>query len=277
MKKKVEIAGIDFDPIRYEDVLTAVEVFVKQERKKHMIVTPNPEMIVYCQKHPNFKRVLNAAALAVPDGIGILWASYYLSLPKAKSRMAEVFRVVVTLLKVLFKAKSIYKVLPSRVTGADLLFKIVADSQKKGWKIYLLGARPGVASVAIENLLKKYPQAIFAGSFAGTPAETHEDELAGRINLAQPDILFVAYGSPAQEEWIYRNLSKLETVKVAIGVGGAIDFAAGKAKRAPKLLRSLGLEWLWRLLRQPARIRRIWNATFVFVRLIFRLKTSSSS
>ena len=98
-----------------------------------------------------------------------------------------------------------------------------------------------------------------------------------RINLTEADILFVAYGSPAQEEWIYRNIEKLDTVRVAIGVGGAIDFAAGRAKRAPKLLRSLGLEWFWRLLREPRRIRRIWNATVVFVALIFRLKKGSSS
>jgi len=277
MNKKVDIAGIGFDAVRYEDVLTAVEVFAGQTHKHHMIVTPNPEMVVHSEKHPSFKHVLNSASLSVPDGIGILWASYYLSLPKAKNQLFERFKVVSTLLKVLFKAKSIYKVLPGRVTGADLLFKIVEESQKKGWSIYLLGAAPGVANIAIDNLLKLYPQAIFAGSFAGTPAKSHEDELAERINLAKPDILFVAYGSPAQEEWIYRNIKKLDTVKIAIGVGGAIDFAAGKAKRAPKLIRSLGLEWFWRLLRQPSRIKRIWNATFVFVKLVFRLKISRSS
>jgi len=263
--------------VRYEDVLTAVEVFVNHKHKKHMIVTPNPEMIVHSNDDPAFKKVLNSASLAVPDGIGILWAAHYLSLPKAKNKLAEVMRVVWTLFQVLFKMKAIYKVLPSRVTGADLLFKIIEESQKNGWRIYLLGAAPGVANSAVESLLQKYPKAIFAGSFAGTPAETHEDELCERINLSEPDILFVAYGSPAQEEWIHRNLHKLEPVKVAIGVGGAIDFAAGKAKRAPKLLRNLGLEWFWRLLTEPRRFKRIWNATFVFVRLIFRLKKAHSS
>jgi len=277
MKERIDIAGIGFDAVRYEDVLTAAEVFVSQKHKHHMIVTPNPEMVVYSERHPNFKRVLNSASLSVSDGIGILWASYYLSLPKSKSRLIEGIRVVSSLLKVFFKSKSIYKVLPARVTGTDLLLKIVEESQKNAWKIYLLGAAPGVASIAIENLIKKYPQAIFAGSFAGTPAETHEDELVDRINLAKPDILFVAYGSPAQEEWIYRNIKKLDTVRIAIGVGGAIDFAAGKAKRAPKVLRNLGLEWFWRLLREPRRIKRIWNATFIFVKLIFRLKIGHSS
>ena len=272
MSKKIDIAGIALDAVRYEDVLTAVEVFVQQEHRKYMIVTPNPEMIVYSQRHPAFKSVLNAATMAVPDGIGVLWAAYYLSLKSAGNRFFEGLKALGTLIQVLFKRKAIYRVLPMRVTGTDLLFKIVEASQKTGWRIYLLGAAPGIASIAVERLHKQYPQAVFAGSFAGTPAQTHEDELCQRIDLAQPDILFVAYGSPAQEEWIHRNLHKLHTVKVAIGVGGAIDFAAGKARRAPRLLRSLGLEWFWRLLAQPSRFKRIWNATVVFVGLIFRLK-----
>ena len=276
MTKKVDIAGVKFDAVRYEDVLTAVEIFV-QGTKKHMIVTPNPEMVVYAQKHEEFRKVLNDASLGVPDGIGILWAAHFLNMPKRKNKLVSMLGVVGSLFHVFFKLKCIYRVLPARVTGADLLFKIVEESQRKGWRIYLLGAAPGIAGIAIDRLSKKYPKAVFAGSFAGTPAETHEDELCERINLAQPDILFVAYGSPAQEEWIHRNLKKLTTAKVAIGVGGAIDFAAGKAKRAPKILRSLGLEWFWRLLAQPRRFRRIWNATFVFIRLIFRLKRGKNS
>jgi len=274
MKQKVDIAGIAIDPVKYSDVLEAVENFLSQEHQKHMIVTPNPEMIVHSQSHEGFRQILNSASLAVPDGIGVLWAAYYLSLPRKKSLFFERLVVLKTLLQVFFKMKPIYQVLPARVTGTDLLFRVVEESQKKGWRVYLLGAAPGIASVAIDRLLKKYPQAIFSGSFAGTPAESHQDELCERINLAQPDMLFVAFGSPAQEEWIHRNLDKLTTVRVAIGVGGAIDFAAGKAKRAPKLMRSLGLEWFWRLLTQPRRIRRIWKATYVFVKLIFRLKTT---
>jgi N-acetylglucosaminyldiphosphoundecaprenol N-acetyl-beta-D-mannosaminyltransferase len=276
MKKKVDIAGVKFDAVRYEDVLTAVEVFV-QGTKKHMIVTPNPEMIVYAQKNEEFRKVLNDASLGVPDGIGILWAAHFLDMPKRKNKFVSFLGVIGSLIHVFFKLKCIYRVLPARVTGADLLFKIVDESQRKGWRIYLLGAAPGIAGIAIDRLNKKYPKAVFAGSFAGTPAQTHEDELCERIDLAQPDILFVAYGSPAQEEWIHRNLKKLTTVKVAVGVGGAIDFAAGKAKRAPGLLRNLGLEWFWRLVTQPRRFRRIWNATFVFITLIFRLKRGKSS
>lgn len=233
-----------------------------------MIVTANPEIVVDAIKRPEFKTLLNSSSLIVPDGIGVLWAAYYTSLPPTKNSFVKGWRIFSSLFKVLIKSKDIFKSLPQRVTGSDLLFKIVKQSQENHWRIYLLGAAPGVADMAISKLEKKYPGCIFAGSFPGTPAVTHEDELCERINASEPDILFVAYGSPAQEEWIHRNLGKLNTVKVALGIGGAIDFAAGKAKRAPKFIQNIGLEWLWRLFRQPKRIKRIWTATVVFVKKI---------
>jgi len=271
MSKRIDIAGVRFDPIRYDDVLMAVEAFVHLDRQ-HMIVTPNPEMVVNAQGHSEFRSILNHASLSIPDGIGILWAAYYLSLPKSKSSFIEFVRVMGSLFKVLFKSKSIHSILPQRVTGSDLLLKIVDRSQQAQWRIFLLGAAPGVAEVAVDRLLEQYPQSIFAGTFAGTPEPSHEDDLVRRINLAQPDILFVAYGSPAQEEWIARNLKKLNTTKVVVGVGGAIDFAAGRAKRAPQFMQKIGLEWLWRLVREPRRIKRIWTATVVFVRMIVGYK-----
>ncbi|MDH5596585.1 MAG: WecB/TagA/CpsF family glycosyltransferase [Candidatus Peregrinibacteria bacterium] len=272
MNKKVSIAGINFDPVRYREVITAIEVFAEQRHKKHFIVTPNPEMLVGASQDEEFRKVLQSANMAVADGIGILWAAYYLSLPTSKSKLLEFFRLLWSLMKVPIRSSSLFKMLPQRVTGADLLFEIVEASQETGWRIYLLGAAPGVAGAAIDRLIKKYPKAIFAGSFAGTPAPSHEDDLVQRINLAEPDILFVAYGNPEQEKWIHRNLPKMETVKVAMGVGGAIDFASGRVKRAPKLLRKLGLEWFWRLVREPRRLKRIFRATIIFPSLIFRLK-----
>lgn len=270
MANKIDIAGIQFDSIRYQDVLTAVEVFANGETQ-HMIFTPNPEMLVGANRGKEFKETLNAASILVPDGVGILWAAYYLSLPKSKSRIGRCLQVWNSLFKVLLKSKAVYTIFPERVTGTDLLFKIVEASQGDHLPIFLLGAAPGVANIAMDRLLKQYPGAIFAGSFAGTPAETHEAELCELINRSQPKILFVAYGSPAQEEWIARNLKKLPTVRVAIGVGGAIDFAAGRAKRAPLFMQKSGLEWLWRLARQPKRIKRIWTATVTFVRMIVKV------
>lgn len=268
--KKIEIAGVKFDPITYDLALEAINSFVAGGNK-HIIVTPNPEMILNASKDKDLAEILNNASLSIPDGIGVLWASYYLNLPK-KRGLANFFQVLSSLLSILLFPKKIRKQFPERVTGSDLFNKIIEKSQYKKWRIFLLGAGMGVGGKAIDNLLKKYPGTIFAGSYAGSPRADEEDDICRTINAAEPDILFVAYGNPAQEIWIKRNLEKLTTVKVAMGVGGAIDFAAGKIKRAPRFMQKIGLEWLWRLINEPGRIKRIWKATYVFVRFISKEK-----
>jgi N-acetylglucosaminyldiphosphoundecaprenol N-acetyl-beta-D-mannosaminyltransferase len=269
--KRVEIAGVQFDPITYDLALEAINSFVSGGNK-HVIVTPNPEMVLDANKNRDFKEILNSASLSIPDGIGILWASHYLSLPHKKTGLKRCYQVFSSLLDIFLSPKKIRKIFSERVTGSDLFNKIIEKSQYKKWKIFLLGAGVGVGKKAIDNLLKKYPQAIFAGSYAGSPKTDEEDEICKIINNTKPDILFVAYGSPAQEIWISRNLTKLETVKIAMGVGGAIDFAADKIKRAPGFMQKIGLEWLWRLVREPKRIKRIWRATYVFIRFIIKEK-----
>jgi len=271
MEKRVEIAGVPFDPVTYDDALSKLRSFMNSGQGVY-ITTPNPEMILRANKNSEFKKVLQSAALSIPDGTGVLWASYYLSLPKHTSQFLNFLQALKTLLMIPFSPKTIRKILPERVTGTDLFYHVIDESQKHRWRIFLLGAQPGVAKKAIDSMIKKYPKAIFAGSYAGSPAKDEEQEICDMINLAKPDILFVAYGSPAQELWISRNLPKLHSIQVAVGVGGAFDFASGKIKRAPKLLQVIGLEWLWRLAHEPARIKRIWNATFVFIKFIIGLK-----
>ncbi|MBN2087916.1 WecB/TagA/CpsF family glycosyltransferase [Candidatus Peregrinibacteria bacterium] len=271
MKKQIDIGGVPFNPVTYPQVIDEIVDFISQEKQAY-ITTPNPEMVLDAQRNERFKRVLNDANLSIPDGIGILWASYYLSLPK-KRGISGVIQLLISLYTALFFQKKIKTILPARVTGSDLFEKVVIESQNYNWKIFLLGAGPGIAKIAIDNLLQKYPKAIFAGCYAGTPKMDDESEICDEINRSKADILFVAYGCPSQELWISRNLPKLETVKVAIGVGGAFDFAAKKIRRAPRIIQKIGLEWLWRLILQPSRIKRIWNATFVFVSFIYKLKT----
>ena len=260
MKNRIKIAGVEFNPVTYRDVVDQLFDFVSQNKQVY-VTTPNPEMILNANKNDRFKVVLNNSALSIPDGVGVLWASYYLSLPNKKgiNRPIQLFS---SLFSALFFKSKIKKILPARVTGSDLFERIVKESQTFTWKIFLLGAGPGIAKIAISNLLKKHPKAIFAGSYAGTPRMEEEDEICEIINRSQADILFIAYGSPAQELWISRNLKKLKTVKVAIGVGGAFDFSAKKVRRAPKIMQKTGFEWLWRLVLQPSRIKRIWNATY---------------
>ncbi len=267
MNKKIKIAGVPFDPVTYDDVLTAIEEFVAGNNKSY-IATPNPEMVIRANEDESFRLVLEGATLAIPDGIGILWAASYLSTPLPKTGLGRKWQLYSSLVSIAIWPRSIRRVLPSRVTGTDLFQKVVATSEEKKWKIFLLGAGPGVAKAAIKKLRQKHPEAELVGCYEGTPNIEDESEIIDEINKAKPDILFVAYGSPDQEYWIHRNLFKLSSVKVAVGVGGAFDFVAGEIRRAPKTMRKLGLEWLWRLMRQPKRHNRIRNATQGFVKLI---------
>jgi len=271
MRKRIEILGIPFDPVTYEQAIEQIEFYVGDSNQVYC-TTPNPEMVINANNNPDFKKILQNAALAIPDGIGIIWASYYLSLKLPKTKLGQYIQLISSLGLIIIAPKRIRKVLPARITGTDLFCKTVQYSQQSGWRIFLLGAQPGVAEKAITNLSNQYPQANFVGNFAGSSIPDAEDSICQTINQAKPDILFIAYGSPDQEMWIHRNLHKLETVKVAIGVGGAFDFSAGIIKRAPKWMQKSGLEWLWRLMQEPSRIHRICNATYAFIRLIMQTK-----
>ena len=267
--KEIDIAGVPVHDCTYDEVLDRIDHLIKNERKVY-VVTPNPEMVLNANRDEEFMDVLKGADLATPDGIGILWAAKFLKGRKSKGKAAHYLKLTGSLLSVFFNPRSVRTVLRERVTGTDLLKRVVDQSQKKEWRIFLLGASKGVANDVISRFKKVYPKAHFVGSYSGSPEQSEEEQIQERINEVKPDILFVAYGSPQQEFWIYRNLFKLDSVKVAIGVGGAFDFYAGKVKRAPKFFQKAGLEWFWRLTREPKRIARIWNATFVFIKLISR-------
>ncbi|MBU1018200.1 WecB/TagA/CpsF family glycosyltransferase [Patescibacteria group bacterium] len=274
-KAHVHIAGIPINNVSYQEALRRIDDFVSAERKVY-VVTVNPEMILNASEDDLFFELLNNAELTTPDGIGILWATHYLSKPLPKGKFSRYFQFYLSLLSILFAPKRIRNPLKERITGADLFREIVDRSQQKKWKIFLLGASKGVAEKAIKNLSKIYPDAHFVGSFAGSPDEGDEEGACDLINQAKPDLLFVAYGSPVQEFWIYRNLFKLNSVKVAMGVGGTFDFYADKVKRAPQWMQKVGLEWLWRLIREPKRFSRIWNATVKFVGLVRKEKMKNN-
>ncbi len=271
MSERIEIAGVPFDPVTYEQVIEKIKSVMHKDGKAY-IVTPNPEMVLEADENAEFKKVLQHSILSIPDGVGILWASHYLSSPRSKSRTVRFFSLLSSLSSIIFRPAKIREKLPERVTGTDLFYRIAEESQNHKWRIFLLGAKPGVAIKAVDILLKKYPKAIFAGTYAGSPSFGEEEQIRNLIDSSKPDILFVAYGSPAQELWIARNLPRLNSVKLAIGVGGAFDFAAGAVKRAPAFMRKIGLEWLWRVMREPSRIKRIWNATYAFAGFIDRKK-----
>ncbi len=227
--ERVTILGVPVDAVTYDSWLALVERWLQDRRigRPHHVCTVNPEFIMIAQKDPNFFNVLQRADLCIPDGVGLLWAARRLGHP-----------------------------LPERVTGSDGVPLIAERAAREGWRLFFLGAQPGVADRAAEILMARHPGLKIVGTYSGSPAPYEEDELVEQVNASGADILFVAYGAPVQDKWIARNLPRLR-VKMAMGVGGAFDFIAGVVPRAPLWMQRLGLEWLYRLYLQPRRIRRM--------------------
>ncbi|MEW5721038.1 MAG: WecB/TagA/CpsF family glycosyltransferase, partial [Chloroflexota bacterium] len=226
MMASINILGVRIDNVTYDDALARVEEFLR-EPGLHQIATINTEFVVMAQKDAEFRRVLNACALNVPDGVGLLWAARRLNSP-----------------------------LRARVAGQELVDHISALAAKRGERVFLLGAREGIAERAAEELKKRHSRFEIGDCYAGSPAREEEDEIIARINASRARILFVAYGPPKQELWIARNAARLKTIAVALGVGGTFDTLAGIVPRAPRWVRDAGFEWTSRLLREPWRIKR---------------------
>lgn len=221
----VDILGVRVDDATYEDLLAQVDAFVASGRP-HQVITVNPEMLVAAHQDSALRLVLNQSDLNVPDGVGLLWAARWLGKP-----------------------------LRQRVTGSDGIYNLSAYCAKKGYRLFFLGAAPGVADQASLRLAALNPGLKVAGTYAGSPHASDAGETIAQVRRATPDLLFVAYGVPSEEEWIARHRERLG-VPVMVGVGGAFDFVAGIARRAPPWMRRAGLEWLYRLIREPWRWRR---------------------
>ena len=232
--RRIRILGIAVDNVVETEAIERIAGFVSENRP-HQIVTVNPEFVMEARHNSAFRRVLAAADLATPDGFGLLLA--------ARLR-GDAFR--------------------GRVTGVALAALIAARAAERGWSLFLLGAAPGVAERAAAALQRNHPGLRIAGCYAGSPRRDQEPGIRARIIAAQPTVLLVAYGHPAQELWIARNQPLLR-VPVAIGVGGVFDYLAGETPRAPAWMRRSGLEWLYRLIRQPRRWRRILVAVPLFL------------
>lgn len=239
---KLYIFGV---PIHRVTMIEAVEIlkgYLKEDRI-HIVATPNAEIIMMAQKDEEYKKILNETNLNVPDGSGVVFAS-------------KVFN----------------KPLKERVAGFDLMMEFVKWASHKDVSIYLLGAKPEVVEKAQSNLKNLYPSLKIVGFHHGYFNEKEEENIIEDINKRAAQVLFVALGAPKQEKWIYKNKEKLK-VKIAMGVGGSFDVIAGKAKRAPEIYRKLGLEWLYRLIQEPWRYKRMSALPkFAFKVLLARLK-----
>jgi len=237
--RAVRILGVRVDDVTEDETVALVAGWL-QAGGSHQIVTVNPEFVLEAGRNPAFAAVLEGADLATPDGVGLLLAARYLGMP-----------------------------LRGRVTGVELTHRLAALSAQRGYRLFLLGAAPGVAEAAAAALQARYAGLRIAGTFAGSPAARHEPFLRQLIAAAQPDILLVAYGHPRQDLWIARNQPYLG-IPLAVGVGGVFDYLAGRVPRAPRWMRRLGLEWLYRLVRQPARWHRIVDAVPRFIWAVVR-------
>jgi N-acetylglucosaminyldiphosphoundecaprenol N-acetyl-beta-D-mannosaminyltransferase len=244
LQKKI-ILGVDITDGTKTEVLEYIFNKLQKAAGKFYIVTPNPEILVYASKHPDYKKILNIAEIALPDGMGIVLAGKIM-------------------------AKSFIE----RISGTDFMDLVCREGARKHVRIGLLGGRAGIAERAADCLISKYPalDIVFVSDQWGQEgfdlAKKYQvasskykvdNNIIHTTNYLLPttkiDILFVAFGHPKQEEWIVANLDRLP-VKAAMGVGGAFDYISGQIPRAPKIIRKIGFEWLYRLVREPWRLRR---------------------
>lgn len=221
---KLNILNIPIDALTLKEAAGQLQRYIGQATPR-LVVTANPEIIMLARQDPEFGEILAGADMITADGIGVVVAARLLGIP-----------------------------LKERVTGIDLSRELFRLAQAKGYRIYLLGAAPGVAEKAALNLSKDFPGLQIVGCHDGYFAE--DGPVVADIRAKAPDVLLVALGMGKQEKWIWRHKAALG-VPVAIGVGGSLDVYAGLVRRAPRWMRKTGLEWLYRLLRQPSRFGRM--------------------
>ncbi len=229
MEGKINILGISFSNITKRD---AEEKILNSKATKECITifTPNPEIAVKAQSDENIKKMINSAALVLPDGIGIVIASKFLSTP-----------------------------VKERICGIDMGEFIIDYANKNSLKLYLLGGKKGVSERAASEIASRYPKLKICGTHHGY-FDKHGEEnqsILQELQSLQPDIIFVCLGFPEQEKWIKENIPLLPSIKIAAALGGSLDIWSGDIKRAPDFMRKIGLEWMWRILKSPKRIKRI--------------------
>ncbi len=232
--KSMRILDIRVDKVNRQEALSACVQGMKEDFP-FVVVTPNSEIVYRATKDMKLKRIIESASLVVPDGIGLVVGS-----------------------------KMVREPLQERVTGIDLMGSLLQFANEEGKSVYLLGGKPGIAQKAGENIKKQYPDLIlagthhgyFAGLHAGKKGHEEEEKIIKEICMANVDMLFVALGAPSQEYFIEEYKNRLKA-KLLMGVGGSLDVISGEVQRAPEFYQKAGLEWLYRLMKEPSRIGRM--------------------
>lgn len=245
--EKIKILGIEIDRV---DMKLALEESIKkiEKKEKFFVVTPNPEIILNAGKDDELFNLINSADMLIPDGIGVVIASKIVGNP-----------------------------LKERVTGIDLMLEIMDYASKNNKKVFLLGGKEGVAEKAKENLEKKYKNLDIVGTHHGYYKGLHsgyidheeEKSIVEDINSLSPDILFVCMGSPSQEYFISKYINDINA-SFFMGAGGSLDVISGNVKRAPEFYQKHGLEWLYRLIKEPSRIGRMMKLPIFALKVLFK-------
>lgn len=239
MKETVSILGVHFQRIRMEEAVQRAFHFLESEGTQ-VIYTPNPEIVIEAYKDPAVLKVLNAADMLIPDGIGVVIGSRIIGKP-----------------------------LPERVAGYDLTQNLFEKMNQAGKSVYFLGAAPGVADTAAQKMQIKYPKMKIIGTHDGYFKPEESEKIVTEINRLNPDLLLVGLGAPRQEKWIQQYKNQLNA-KLCIGVGGSFDGMADIVKRAPAFFIKLNLEWFYRLLCQPTRFKRMLRLPYFLILMIIK-------
>lgn len=226
MLKTQEIFDLHFLNTNMDKLVHYIE-YKKNKTGKTFIVTANPEILMYAEENENYKKIIKNADFILPDGIGVVLGS-----------------------------KILGRSLQQRLTGFDLMERLLKLSNQKGYKVFFLGAEPHVIDKAVENIQSKHINLNIVGFHHGYFNDNEERIIIDEINRKQPDFIFVGLGYPRQEKWIYQHIDQLKKGTL-MGVGGSFDVWAGKVNRAPISWQNLNIEWLYRLIKQPTRWKRM--------------------
>ncbi len=224
MTVRIDIMGVGFDNVTLEEAVRTGSELAKGPGFTY-VVTPNPEIVNCARQDESYRKVLNEAGLVLPDGIGVIYAAKMLGRP-----------------------------LKSRVPGIDFASGLLGRMAKEGGRLFLLGAKPGVAEQAADRLRAAYPGLMICGTHDGYFQE--DAPVVEQIRAAKADVVLVCLGFPRQEKWMAQHGPETGAHLMA-GLGGALDVFAGNAKRAPKAWQNMNLEWAYRLVHEPQRIGRM--------------------
>ena len=238
MRNTVDILGIPVDSITMSEAVDKIGTFIKEDTL-HTVYTPNAEIMMAAVRDPELKDILAEADMLTADGAGVVLAS-----------------------------KLLGRRVPEKVSGVDLVNKIFKTYAGKGIRCFFFGAKPGVAEEAAGNVERDCPGVIVAGWRNGYFTDDQDDEIVNSINASGADILLVALGAPKQEKWIHSHRNALN-VKVCIGVGGTLNILSGRVRLCPDFFRKHGLEWFYRLCKEPRRAVRMLDLPRFILRVLF--------